>query len=73
MTRTGNTAWEPRSSKKHTGLDKVLAGKPGDRNSAATDNKAGAIKDPADMVESGIMAGGTAGIAEGGKESRGGI
>jgi hypothetical protein len=49
------------------------AGKPDDRNSAATDNKEGAIGDPSDIVESGTTAGGTAGIAEGGKESKSGI
>jgi len=32
-----------------------------------------AIGDPSDIVESGTTAGGTAGIAEGGKESKSGI
>ena len=51
----------------------TLAGKPGARNSDVADNKVGAIGDPADMVDRGTTAGGTAGIAEGGKESKGGI
>jgi hypothetical protein len=69
-----SSSWEYNLSiKGHTGLGTEFAGKPGDRNSPAPDIVLEDEREPAEMVDSGITAGGTAGIDDGGKESMGGI
>jgi hypothetical protein len=74
MTQTGNTDGGYQGLlKEHTGLGVVLAGKLGDWNSPDPVNGVWEVGDPAEIVESGTMAGGIAGIAVGGNESMGGI